>query len=97
MTGRGYGCGLAVAHGFVVFDVEPVGGGVLGDDQQFLDACLDQLFRLAQHGVGGAGCELAAHVGDDAELALVVTALGNLEVAVVARGERDASARAAGR
>ena len=62
----------------------------MGDDQQFFDACLDQLFGLAQHGVGGAAGQFAAHVGDDAELALVVTALGNLEVAVVARGERDA-------
>ncbi len=82
------GADLAVAPRVgVVFAVEPVGGGVLGDDEQFFDASLDEFLCLAQDGVGGAGGEFAAHVGDDAELALVVTALGDFEVAVVARGE----------
>ena len=35
-----------------VLDVEPVGRGVLRDDEQFLDAGRDQPLRLAQH-VGG--------------------------------------------
>ena len=61
------------------------------DDQQFFDAGLDQPFGLADDRMGGAGGEFAAHVGDDAEPALVVTALGDLEVAVVARGEGDAA------
>ena len=38
----------------VVAAVDPVGGGVLGDDEEFFDACLDQLFGFAQDGVGGA-------------------------------------------
>jgi len=74
----------------VVFAVQPVGAGVLTDDQQFLHACLDQLFSLAQHGMGGAGRQFSAHVGDDAELALVIAALGNLEIAVMARCQADA-------
>src|SRR3546814_6095074 len=31
--------------------VDPVSGGVLADDQQFLRSGMHQLFRLAQHGV----------------------------------------------
>ena len=92
------GSGLAVAPRVRAYlRSSAVGGGVLGNDQQFFDASLDQLFRLAQDGVGGAGGQFAAHVWDDAELALVVTALGDFQVAVVARGERDACGWAAGR
>ena len=70
--------------------VHAVGRGVLADHQQFLDPGLDQLFSLAQHGMGRAGYQPPAHVGDDAELAFVVTALGYLEIAVVPRGQRNA-------
>ena len=77
----------------VVLAVDAVGAGVLADNQQLLHAGGDQLLGLAQHGVRGARHEAAAHVGDDAEAALVVTALGNLEVAVVARGEMDRAGR----
>ncbi len=74
----------------VMLAVHAIGRGVLADDQKFPHPRLNQLFRLAQHGVGGAALQQAAHVGDDAELALVVTALGNLEIAVVPRGEGHA-------
>ena len=39
----------------------------------------------------GRDCQAAAHVGDDAEFALVIAALGNLEIAVMARGQADAA------
>ena len=67
--------------------VQPVGRGVLRDHQQLAYAGLHQLFRLAHDRVGRAADEAAAHVGDDAELAAVVAALGNLEIGVVARGQ----------
>ncbi len=70
--------------------IDAVGRGVLADHQQFAHACFDQLFRLTDHGMGGARLQAAAHVGDDAELAFVVTALGNLQIAVVARRQADA-------
>ena len=85
---------LAPAPGMgVVPAVDAVGAGVLADDQELLDAGRDQPLRLAQHRVGRARDQPAAHVGDDAEAALVVTALGDLEVAVVARGEVDGAGR----
>ena len=88
------GADLAALPGVgVVPAVDAVGGGVLADDEELADAGGDELLGLAQDGVGGAGDEAAAHVGDDAEAALVVTALGDLEVAVVARGEVDRRGR----
>ena len=73
-----------------VLQVEAVGAGVLADDQQLLRAGRDQLLRLAQDGVGAAADEVAAQARDDAEGAAVVAALGNLHIAVVARGELEA-------
>ena len=70
-------------------DVDAVGAGVLADDQQFLRPRGDQLLRLAQHRVDPPAGELAAQLRDDAEGAGVVAALGNLEVAVMARGQLD--------
>ena len=69
----------------VIFAIQPVGGGILRDHQQLAHAIIDQLFGLAQDRMGRAADQFATHFGDDAELALVVTALGNLEIAVVAR------------
>ena len=76
-----------------VFDVEPVGGSVLRDDQQFLDAGRDQPFRLAQHVGGGARHEIAAQPRDDAERAAVVAAFGNLQIRVMPRRQLDAFRR----
>ena len=84
------GADLAALPGMdVVLAVDAVGAGVLADDEELAHAGRDQPLGLAQDGVGGARDQAAAHVGDDAEAALVVTALGNLEVAVVARREVD--------
>ena len=45
----------------------------------------DELLGLAQDRVGTAADKIAADAGDDAEGAAVIAALGNLDVAVVAR------------
>ncbi len=77
----------------VVAAVGAVGGGVLADDEELAHAGRDQPLGLAQDGVRRPRDELAAHVGDDAEAALVVTTLGNLEVAVVPRRELNRARR----
>ena len=77
----------------VVAAVGAVGRGVLADDEKLAHPGRDQPLGLAQDGVRRPRDELAAHVGDDAEAALVVTTLGNLEVAVVPRRELDRARR----
>ena len=72
-----------------VADVDAIGRGVLADDQQFLGPGGDQLLGLAQDRVGAAADEIAAHRRDDAEGAAMVAALGNLQIAVVARGQLE--------
>ena len=66
-----------------VFPVGAIGRGVLADHQQFFHAVFDQLFRLAHDGPNRTRRQFAAHVGDDAELAGVVAALGDLQIAVM--------------
>jgi hypothetical protein len=58
----------------IVFTIKAIGAGVLRDHEQFLDPSLNQFFSLAQHRMGRTAGEFAAHVGDDAELALVIAA-----------------------
>ncbi len=65
----------AVAAFLGMAAVKAVGAGVLADDQKLADPGLDQPFGLADHRMGRAADQAAAHVGDDAELALMVTAL----------------------
>ena len=73
----------------LVADVDAIGRGVLADDQQLLGARGDQLLGLAQDRVGAAADEVAAQVRDDAEGAAVVAALGDLQIAVVARRQLE--------
>ena len=65
--------------------VKAIGRGVLADHQQFAHAAGDQLLGLAHHRMGRAADKAAAQIGDDAELAGVIAALGNLQIGVVAR------------
>ena len=58
-----------------VFEIDPVGGGVLRDDQELLDPGRDQALGLAQHVGGRTGDQVAAQPGDDAEGATVVATL----------------------
>jgi hypothetical protein len=63
-----------------------VAGGVLADEGNFLDAAGDELLRLGDDRLEAAGTEFAAQVGDDAETARVVAALGDLDVGRGLRG-----------
>ena len=81
---------LALPRTRLVADVDAIGAGVLADDQQFLGARGDQFLGLAQDRVGTAADEVAAQVRDDAEGAAVIAALGNLQIAVVARRQLEA-------
>ena len=63
------------------------------DHQKFADAIFNQLFRFLQHRVGGSADKSSSHVGDNAELALVVAAFGNFQIAEVARRKADARRR----
>ncbi len=77
----------------LVADIDPVGAGVLRDDEEFLGPRGDQLLSLAQARIDPPARQLAAQIRDDAEGAGVIAALGDLEVAVVARGELDVRLR----
>ncbi len=67
--------------------VGAVGRGVLADDEKLAHPGGDQPLGFAQDRMRRPRHQLPAHVGDDAEAALVVTALGDLEIAVVPRRE----------
>ncbi len=84
---------LPTPLGLAVTDVDAVSRGVLRDDQQLLDAGARELFAFAQHFVDGSAGQQAAHRRNDAEAALVVAALGDLEIRVVTRREPDALRR----
>ena len=68
--------------GEAVFDAEvfAVAGGVLADEGDLLDAAGDELLGFGDDGLEAARAEFAAQVGDDAEGAGVVAALGDFDV-----------------
>ncbi len=66
--------------------IRAIGRGILTDDQKLLHPCLNQFFRLPQNGLCGTALQAAPHIGDDAKLALMIAALGNLEIAVMTGG-----------
>src|SRR6202011_155421 len=68
-----------------IFYVDAVGGGVLRDDEKLLDARRYQALGFAQHVGGGSRDEIDSQLGDNAEAAAVVAALGDLQIRVVAR------------
>jgi hypothetical protein len=76
-----------------VLQVRAVGAGVLRDDEQLLHPGLHQLLALGEHLGDRAAGEPPAHGRDDAEAALVVAALGDLQVRVMPRRELDALRR----
>ena len=73
---------LPLARG--IPDVDAVGRGILGDDQQLLHPGGDQPLGFAQNVGGRARDQVAAQPRDDAEGAAVVAAFGNLQIGVVA-------------
>ena len=78
---------------FGILEIRPVRARVLGDDQDLLHAGAGQFLRLSQHLADGTAGEPAAHRGDDAEAAVMIAALGDLEVGIVARREFHALLR----
>jgi hypothetical protein len=68
--------------GEAVFEAEvfAVAGGVLADEGDFANAAGDELLGFGDDGLEAAGTEFAAQVGDDAEGAGVVAALGDFDV-----------------
>ncbi len=83
----------AVPEAGTVLDVDAVGTRVLRNDQQFLDAGLEQVLGLEHHLGDRTRHQVAAHRGDDAERAAVIAALGNLQVGVVLGRQLDAGGR----
>src|SRR5690606_11114508 len=79
--------GMALPQPLLVPDVDAVGAGVLADDEQLARTCRDQLFGFPKHGVDSPTGKLPTQLRDDAEGAGVIAAFGNLQIAVVPRGE----------
>ena len=70
--------------------IDPVEGGVLRDEEQFLDAARRERPRLGHDRGAGAAAICAAQRRDDAEGARVVAAFRDLDVGEVLRGGQDA-------
>src|ERR1700722_6924654 len=75
-----------------VSEVKAVSARVLRDDNELLDARLDQPLSLAQHVAGGARGEPSTQARNNAEGATVIAAFGDFEIGVVARREAHAFA-----
>ena len=71
--------------------VDAVGGRVLADDEELLDARVDEVAGLADHFARRTAHEAAAQVRDDAERAVVIAPLADLEVGVVLGREAHAA------
>ena len=69
-------CGEAVLEA----EVFAVAGGVLADEGDLADAAGDELLGFGDDRFKSSGAEFSAQVGDDAEGAGVVAALGDLDV-----------------
>ncbi len=78
------------AIGSAQAEVFAVTGGVLADEGDLPDAAGDEGFGFGDDGLEAAGAELAAELGDDAEAAGMVAALGDLDVGRGARRGQDA-------
>src|SRR6185436_13151226 len=73
-----------------VFEIDPIGRCVLRNNQKFLHSRGHQALGFAQHVSRGPRNKVAPQLGDDAEAAAIVTALGNLQIGIVSRCELDA-------
>jgi len=83
---------LVEERGEAVFEAEvfAVAGGVLADEGDFLDAASDEGLGFRNDGLEAAGAEFSTEIGDDAEGAGVVAALGDFDVGGGARGSEEA-------
>ena len=81
--------GLAGNEIRAVFQIDAIGAGILGHHQQLAHPCFYQTLGLCNDFMQRAAHQVATQSGDDAELATVVTALGNLEIGIVPGRELD--------
>ena len=65
-------------------------GGVLRNEEEFLDPFGHELFRFSADGFDGAATMFPAHLRDDAEGARVITTFGDFDVGEVFGGEAPA-------
>jgi hypothetical protein len=90
---RGFDFGEAGEEGGeAVFEAEvfAIAGDVLADEVDFADAIVEQAAGFEDDAFKAAAAELAAELGDDAEGAGVIAALGDFDVGVVFGGGADA-------
>ena len=73
--------------------IHPVCAGVLGNNQQFTHAGVNQTFGLAQHVAGCSTGQSTTHCWNDAESTLVIAALGNLQVSIMTRSQLNPAGR----
>src|SRR5215831_1565531 len=73
-----------------IFEVGPVGGSVLRNNQKLLHARRDEALGLAQHVGGGPRDQIAPQFRNDAEAATIVAALRNLQIGIVPGRKLDA-------
>ena len=76
-----------------ILEIDPVGGRILRDDEQFLDAGSSEPLSLAQDIGRRPRDEIAAQARDDAEGATIIAALRNLQIRIVARRQLDSVGR----
>ena len=83
----------ALPEAGAVLYIHAIGTGVLRNDQQLLDAGLDEVLRLLHHVADRPADKVAAHRGNDAKAAAVVATLGDFQVGVMRGREFDALRR----
>ena len=72
-------------------EILAIAAGVLRDDDQFLHAVLGERLRLGDQFLHLPAAVMAAQLRNDAERAIVVTALGDLEIGILLRRRQDAA------
>ena len=65
-------------------------GGVLGNEEEFLDPFGDELFCFTSDGFDGAATVFAPHLRNDAEGERVITSFGDFDVGEMFGGEAPA-------
>ncbi len=78
---------------FGIGKIASIGAGVLGNDEDFLHARCDELFRLAQNLRRGPRDEIAAQLRNDAEGTAIAAAFRDLQIGVMPRRELHALRR----
>ena len=88
-----FNCGQLLqqnGESFLQAEIFAVTSRVLADKRNLADAAASQALSLCDDRLKSPGTEFAAQLGNDAEAARVIAALGNLDVGGVARRREDA-------